>query len=182
MIRPSLKELKYVREKGTNRSKFFRGQVDKYSWIDAGSSMLLAEPLAAMLDGQLEHFDGTQSRRLAIRSRYDTELRDLCNQRNWTQPFVPAGCEHPAHLYYLIVRSLEERQSLLTHLRADGIQATFHYQPLHSSLAGRKFGRSVGRMTNTDIAADRLLRLPLWPEMTDEHVNRVVTFLQRYPS
>jgi dTDP-4-amino-4,6-dideoxygalactose transaminase len=168
------------REKGTNRSKFFRGHVDKYSWIGAGSSMLLGEPLAAMLEGQLEDFRETQARRLTIWNDYDEELRDVCSDRNWKQPTIPDDCEHPAHLYYLIVNNLEERQELLTHMRNDQIQATFHYQPLHSSSAGRKFGKTVGELRNTDIVADRLIRLPLWPDMTDDHVRHIVKSIKRF--
>ena len=180
---PDLLEIAEVfREKGTNRSKFFRGQVDKYSWIDAGSSMLLAEPLAAMLEGQLEHFRETQKRRHKIWTEYDSELGRVCHDRGWKQPTIPDECQHPAHLYYMIVQSLEERQSLLAHLKADRIQATFHYQPLHSSIAGRKYGKVAGELRNTDIAANQLIRLPLWPDMTDNQVHRVIESVQSFAS
>jgi dTDP-4-amino-4,6-dideoxygalactose transaminase len=164
-----------IREKGTNRSEFFRGLVDKYRWVDIGSSYLPSEILAAFLAGQLESFQQIQKLRHAAWSAYHERLAQWCAEHGVASPTVPAGAEHPAHLYYLILPDLQARQGLLRHLAERGIQATFHYQSLHSSPAGLRFGRiGPGGCPQTDLAADRLLRLPLFAGMTDEELNRVV--------
>ncbi|MGE5827906.1 MAG: dTDP-4-amino-4,6-dideoxygalactose transaminase [Micromonosporaceae bacterium] len=164
-----------VREKGTNRSQFFRGMVDKYRWVDIGSSYLPSELLAAYLTAQLESFGAIQRRRHAVWSAYHSRLADWAAENGVAQPTVPADRVHPAHLYYLLLPDLAHRQGLLQHLGEQGVHATFHYQPLHSAPAGQRYGR-VGPQgcPVTDDVADRLLRLPLFAGMTGEELDRVV--------
>jgi dTDP-4-amino-4,6-dideoxygalactose transaminase len=163
-----------LREKGTNRSRFFRGQVDKYTWVDRGSSYLPAEMLAAILVAQLEASDVTQARRLAIWNRYATELAEWAARRGVRLPTVPDGCEHPAHLFYLLLPSEPDRRSLIDHLKARGILSVFHYLPLHRSPMGERVGRAAGRLPVTEAVSDQLLRLPLFAGLTDDEVDDVV--------
>jgi dTDP-4-amino-4,6-dideoxygalactose transaminase len=157
-----------LREKGTDRSRFFRGQVDKYRWMDVGSSYLPSDLLAAALTAQLESFDVIQRRRHEIWSAYDAAF-------GARGPSVPAGCEHSAHLYYLLTSGLDERQDLIRYLADRGVQATFHYQPLHSAPAGQRFGRTgPGGCPVTEDVADRLVRLPLYAGLTDAEVATVI--------
>jgi dTDP-4-amino-4,6-dideoxygalactose transaminase len=170
-----------IREKGTNRSLFFRGMVDKYRWIDIGSSYLPSEILAAMLTAQLEGFADIQRRRMAIWQTYDHELADWAHSQGVVQPTVPGDREQPAHLYYLLMPDLEQRQGLLAHLAGLGIMATFHYQPLHSAPAGLTHGRTgPGGCPVTDDVADRLIRLPLYAGMTSSELERVVAGVLRF--
>ena len=162
------------REKGTNRSQFFRGQVAKYTWVSEGSSLLLADPLAALLKIQLHNFDLIQKLRRDVWQRYDTELSDHAASIGATQMNVPSQCDQPFHMYYLMMKSLESRTNFISHLKEMGVNATFHYQPLHSSEAGRKYGRSQGDLPNTQRAADCLVRLPLWAGMSELQVDRVI--------
>jgi len=168
------------REKGTNRSQFFRGQVAKYTWISEGSSLLLADPLAAMLKIQLENFELIQTLRKNIWQRYDTELAAYVVTIGATQMVVPDICEQPFHMYYLMMNSLEVRTEFISHLKGLGVLATFHYQPLHSSEAGRKYGKSSGELPNTQRAADCLVRLPLWAGMSDLEVDRVIEAVRSF--
>lgn len=160
-------------EKGTNRSQFFRGQVDKYSWIDVGSSFLPSEINAAFLWAQLEQAEAITGERLRIWNRYHDAFADL-EERGAVRPTIPADCVHNAHLYYLIVRDLPTRTRLLARLHELGIQALFHYVPLHDAPAGRRFGRVHGDLPCTQMAGDRLLRLPLWPGMDDATLGEVI--------
>ncbi len=170
-----------VREKGTNRSQFFRGMVDKYRWIDIGSSYLPSELLAAYLTAQLESFPTIQAQRHAVWSAYHAELAEWARDNGVTQPHLPADREHPAHLYYLLLPDLNNRQGLLGHLRERGIHATFHYQPLHSAPAGEKYGRTApGGCPVTDDVADRLIRLPLFAGMTADELHRVIDAVRAY--
>jgi dTDP-4-amino-4,6-dideoxygalactose transaminase len=170
-----------IREKGTNRSQFFRGAVDKYRWVDIGSSYLPSELLAAFLTAQLESFDEIQRRRGAVWSRYQTALADWAIAGGVTQPTVPAHCEHPAHLYYLLLPSLEQRQGLLQHLSERGVAATFHYQPLHSAPAGLRHGRiSPDGCPVTEDVADRLVRLPLYAGLTSGEQQQVIDAVRSY--
>lgn len=163
-----------IREKGTNRGQFFRGMVDKYRWVDIGSSYLPSDILAAYLTGQLEEFKEIQRQRSRVWRHYDTELADWATAQGIRQPVVPEGCEHPAHLYYLLLPDLAARQAMLQHLREQGIMATFHYQPLHSAPAGRTYGRTGPEgCPVTDDVADRLLRLPLFAGMRDDELARI---------
>lgn len=168
------------REKGTNRSKFFRGQVAKYTWVSEGSSLLLADPLAALLKIQLENFDLIQGLRKNVWQRYDTELEGDAVRIGATQMRVPEQCEQSFHMYYLMMKSLVVRTEFISHLKGLGIIATFHYQPLHSSEAGRKYGISRGAFPNTEIAADCLVRLPLWAGMSDLEVDRVIEAVRSF--
>ena len=154
-----------VREKGTNRSQFFRGQVDKYTWIDIGSSFLPGEIIAAFLWAQLEEATPITTQRLMLWERYHEAFAGLEAQDKVRRPIVPPDCEHNAHMYYLLLPNLEARTKFIASLRASGVQAVFHYIPLHSAPAGQKYARSVGSMQNTNAVSDRLVRLPLWPDL-----------------
>jgi dTDP-4-amino-4,6-dideoxygalactose transaminase len=168
-----VEQAEIVREKGTNRSRFFRGQVDKYTWVDAGSSYLPGEITAAFLSAQLEEVEPIIRRRLAIWDRYHAWAEPLETKGLLRRPIVPEHCTHNAHMYYLLLQSLQKRTAFIAHLKASGIGAVFHYIPLHSSPAGRRFGRTSGAMTVTDDVADRLVRMPLWLGL-EEHFEHVV--------
>ncbi|MFC4057829.1 dTDP-4-amino-4,6-dideoxygalactose transaminase [Planomonospora corallina] len=170
-----------IREKGTNRSQFFRGQVDKYRWVDIGSSYLPSDLLAAQLTAQLESFDVIQARRLAVWNAYHAELADWAAANEVAQPVVPDGCVHPAHLYYLLLPDLANRQALIAHLSERGVQATFHYQSLHTAPAGMRYGRvAAGGCPVTEQAADRLVRLPLFADLDGEGTARVIDAVRSY--
>ncbi len=171
---PSLVEAaEIMREKGTNRSKFLRGQVDKYTWVDWGSSFLPSELNAAVLDAQLDEFAHIQERRRAVWNAYATQLRDWASAQGATL-MDPVEGGHAAHLFFVLMPDQERRDAFLAYLRAAGVIGTFHYIPLHSSPAGQKFGRAVGSFAKTDSFSGRLARLPLWPGMTDEHIRFVI--------
>jgi len=160
-----------VREKGTNRSQFFRGQVDKYTWVDIGSSYLPGEIVAAFLWAQMEEADSINARRLAVWAAYDRGLAPV--PQVVRRPTVPASCAHNAHMYYMLLPNLETRTTFIDALKRDSITSVFHYIPLHSSPSGRSFGRAAGTMTNTDRAGECLVRLPLWLGL-EEHQERVI--------
>jgi dTDP-4-amino-4,6-dideoxygalactose transaminase len=149
-------------EKGTNRAQFFRGQVDKYTWVDLGSSYLPGEIIAAFLWAQMEEADAITQRRLHIWARYHDAFAGLEDSGRIRRPIIPGDCVHNAHMYYLLMPSLDTRTAFIERLQSAGINPVFHYVPLHSSPFGRSAGRWVGDMTNTEAAADRLVRLPLW--------------------
>jgi dTDP-4-amino-4,6-dideoxygalactose transaminase len=151
-----------LREKGTNRSRFFRGQVDKYTWVDLGSSYLPSELTAAFLAAQLEEIESITRRRLGIWARYHEWAEAWERQGVVRRPVVPPHCTHNAHMYYLLLPDLESRSRFIAALKADGIGAVFHYVPLHSSPAGLHFGRTPSPMPVTDGHSERLVRLPLW--------------------
>ena len=151
-----------IREKGTNRSLFFRGQVDKYTWVDIGSSYLPSEILAAFLWAQLEDAEAITKRRMEVWQRYHDALASLEAAGKLRRPIIPEGCVQNAHMYYVLLDSLEQRNEVIKRLKAQGVNPVFHYVPLHSSPAGRKYGRTSGAMKYTDELSDRLLRLPLW--------------------
>lgn len=164
-----------VREKGTDRSRFFRGQVDRYRWVDVGSSYLPSDVLAAQLTAQLESFGGIQLRRHAVWRDYHEGLADWAAENGVAQPMVPDGCAHPAHLYYLLLPDLENRQAFIGHLAGRGVQATFHYQPLHTAPAGLRHGRvAPGGCPVTEEVADRLVRLPLFADLGEAGTARVI--------
>lgn len=167
-----------VREKGTNRSRFFRGEVDKYTWVDLGSSFLPSEILAAFLMAQLEKADEIRERRVAIWNRYHEALADAEREGILRRPIVPADRQHNGHMYYLLAADASGRAAILESLKREDINAVFHYVPLHSSPAGRKFGRASGPLPVTDRASDCLLRLPLWADMDDVTVDRVIDGVQ----
>ncbi len=155
-----------IREKGTDRSRYFRGQVDKYSWVDLGSSYIMSDLLAAFLCGQLEKATAIQAKRKQLWDDYQAGLADWCADRGVRQPIVPANCEQAYHMYYLLLPSLELRQKFIEHLKQRGIQAVFHYVPLHLSPMGRKFGCKTGDCPATEDTSDRLVRLPFFNSMT----------------
>jgi dTDP-4-amino-4,6-dideoxygalactose transaminase len=161
-------------EKGTNRSQFFRGQVDKYTWVDLGSSFLPSEMNAACLWAQLEQADSITQARLKIWQTYHDAFADLEAQEKLRRPMIPETCQHNAHMYYLLLPNLERRTFVIDTLKERNISAVFHYIPLHSSPAGRKYGRAHGNLLLTQDLSDRLLRLPLWAGMTDHDIDRVV--------
>lgn len=168
-----------LQEKGTNRRAFYRGQVDKYSWIDLGSSYVASELAAAFLWAQLERGDWITEQRLAIWNRYHLGLAALEERGLLRRPVIPPGAEHNAHLYYLLLASEQARDDALAALARLGVIAVFHYVPLHSSPAGRRFGRAAGVLPVTDEASARLLRLPLWLGMDDEAVDHVIDSVHR---
>jgi dTDP-4-amino-4,6-dideoxygalactose transaminase len=163
-----------LREKGTNRSRFYRGQVDKYTWVDVGSSYLPSEILAAYLWAQIEARDAIQARRQAIWSRYQHELAGWADRHGVRRPTVPEDCEHPAHLFYLLLPTLEARQGLIAHLRARQIMAVFHYLPLHLSDQGIRYGGRAGQHPVTEAVSDQLVRLPLHYHLSPADQDRVI--------
>lgn len=163
-----------IREKGTNRSNFFRGLVDKYTWVDVGSSYLPGELTAAFLYAQLEEAEKIITARCRIFNRYMELLTPLAESGRVQLPKTQTECVLNGHLFYILLSSLEERDALLAYLRKRGIYAVFHYVPLHSSPAGKRFGRNHGPMDITDRVSDCLLRLPLYVEMQDTDINMVV--------
>jgi dTDP-4-amino-4,6-dideoxygalactose transaminase len=159
-------------EKGTNRKQFFRGQIDKYTWVDIGSSFLPGELMAAFLYGQVEQIERIQNERMANWKAYDMALRPFRN-RGLRTPIVPPTCEANSHLYYIIMPTRRLRQELIARTKADGIDTPFHYVPLHSAPAGLRFARTSGPLPHTDDLSYRLVRLPLYPRMGEAH-GRVV--------
>ncbi len=157
-----------VWEKGTNRSSFFRGEVDKYTWVDLGSSYLPGEIVAAFLLSQLEAAEKLMADRLTIWQGYHDAFESLERQGLLRRPIVPDHCRHNGHLYYLLLPEPRIRDRLIAGLKASGIGAPFHYVPLHTAPAGRRFGRTSGTLPVTEDVADRLVRLPLWSGMKDE--------------
>lgn len=151
-----------LREKGTNRSKFFRGQIDKYSWVDYGSSYLPSEMNAAYLYAQLEKADEIDQKRHAIYDYYHTALKPLADAGYIEQPFVPDYAKHNAHMYFMKTKDLEQRSRLIAYLREKGVWSVFHYVPLHSAAAGQKFGRFHGEDVYTTKESERLMRLPMF--------------------
>jgi dTDP-4-amino-4,6-dideoxygalactose transaminase len=163
-----------LQEKGTDRQRFQRGEVDHYTWVDVGSSFLMSDVSAALLAEQLERVEEITAARLAIWDAYHAAFADLEQAGAVRRPVIPAGARHNAHLYRIMLADRGARDRLIAALKADGIAAYFHYVPLHSAPAGRRFGRVAGPMDVTDAAADQLLRLPLWFGMSDDDVARVV--------
>lgn len=174
-----LKRAEIMREKGTNRAQFLRGMVDKYSWVDWGSSYLPSELNAAVLDAQLAVFDEIQLARHAIWNRYATELAGWADLVGTTPMNPPRGI-HAAHLFYLLMPSAEDQTDLIASLRARGIVATFHYVPLDTSLAGRRYGRAMRPLERTEWFSRRLVRLPLWVGMTESQVDRVIMAVREW--
>jgi dTDP-4-amino-4,6-dideoxygalactose transaminase len=164
---PSLVErAEIAREKGTNRSRFFRGQVDKYTWVDIGSNYLCSELQAAMLWTQLENAADIQARRRAIWDRYDTELTEWCAAPGIRRLVVPDGAGHPAHLFALLMPSAAARKSLIDYLGSHGILAVFHYIPLHLSPMGTRFGGAVGDCPVAEDVSERIVRLPFYTDLS----------------
>lgn len=163
-----------IREKGTNRSQFFRGMADKYTWMDIGSSFLPSELQAAYLWGQLECAEAINEQRLEIWRRYKQALRPLADSGKLALPVIPEGCTHNGHMFYLKMSDINERSALIEHLKIRNVMAVFHYVPLHSSPAGKKFGYMSGRDVYTTIESERLVRLPIWYGMGESETDRVI--------
>ena len=170
-----------IREKGTYRTRFFRGEVDKYTWRDIGSSYLPSELLAAFLLAQLEEREKIQSRRREIWDRYARELADWAPAHGARLPSVPAHCEHPAHLFHVILPSEPVRRALIDHLKSRGILAVFHYLPLHISEMGRSLGGVPGSAPVTEQMSARLLRLPFFNDLTQDEQSRVIEAIRDFP-
>lgn len=174
-----LQRAEIIREKGTNRSQFLRGMVDKYSWVDWGSSYLPSELNAAVLDAQLAVFDEIQLARHAIWNRYATELADWA-ARVGIRLMNPPGGIHAAHLFYLLMPGADDQTDLIASLRAHGIVATFHYVPLDTSTAGQRYGRALRPLVQSEWFSRRLVRLPLWVGMTEAQVDRVIRAVREW--
>jgi dTDP-4-amino-4,6-dideoxygalactose transaminase len=169
-----------IREKGTNRSRFFRGQVDKYTWVDIGSSYLPSEILAAFLYAQLENWKEIQEKRKNIWKYYNQEFNPWASSKNIRLPYVPVHCDQAYHMYYLVLPSLVERQALIAHLKAKNILAVFHYLPLHLSDMGIKFGGKPGDCPVTEDISDKLLRLPFYNDITEEDQATVISAIKEF--
>jgi dTDP-4-amino-4,6-dideoxygalactose transaminase len=169
-----------IREKGTNRSQFFRGMVDKYQWVDVGSSYLPSELQAAYLWGQLERAEDINNNRLAIWQRYYEGFFALQSAGKVGLPSVPECSRHNGHMFYLKTADLEERTALLCHLKADGVMAVFHYVPLHTAEAGKKFGRFNGEDRYTTTDSERLIRLPIWYGLEEADQQRVIESVKEF--
>jgi dTDP-4-amino-4,6-dideoxygalactose transaminase len=163
-----------IREKGTNRSQFFRGQVDKYTWVDIGSSYLPSELIAAFLWAQMEEADAITQRRLNIWDAYHVAFSGLEQCGNVRRPLIPVHCKHNAHMYHFLLPTLEKRTEFIDTLKACGIMSVFHYVPLHTAPAGLRCGRVVGNLQYTQTLSDRLVRLPLWVGL-EEHQEEVIS-------
>jgi dTDP-4-amino-4,6-dideoxygalactose transaminase len=169
-----------LREKGTDRSRFFRGEIDKYTWVDIGSSYLPSDLLAAFLRAQLEHRDQIQSMRRQIFEIYARELASWAETNGVRLPIVPAECEQSYHMFYVIMPSFESRQALISHLAGFGILAVFHYLPLHLSPMGLRFGGRQGDCPVTEDLADRLLRLPFFTGMSGSEQSQVIDAVRAF--
>lgn len=168
-----------LREKGTDRSRFFRGQVDKYTWVDTGSSYVPSDVLAALLLAQFERADEIQAKRRCIWERYAVTLRDWAASNNVGLPFVPAHCEQSFHMFYLILDSLRTRSALISHLAQSGVQAVFHYLPLQRSPRAVELGAAV-ECPVTDFVSDRLLRLPFYTDLSTNDQDRVIEAVRSF--
>lgn len=169
-----------IREKGTNRSQFFRGMVDKYTWVEAGSSYLPSELQAAYLWGQLEQAESITQNRLASWQAYHQGLTDLAQSGRITLPTIPANCQHNGHMFYIKCTDLAERTALLAHMKQNGILAVFHYVPLHSAPAGLQFSRFHGEDHYTTQESERLVRLPVWYGMGNDVIAQVISAIQSF--
>lgn len=166
-----------IREKGTDRSRFFRGQVDKYTWQEVGSSFLPGELIAAFLWAQLEEAERITRERMASWQRYHERLASFEESGRLRRPIIPSECHHNAHMYYVLLDAESDREKVLAEFRQQNIGAVFHYVPLHSSPAGRRYGRIHGQMQVTDKQSARLVRLPLWVGLTTDEQDRVLDTL-----
>ncbi len=175
-----IEEAEILREKGTNRSVFLRGQIDKYTWVDHGSSYLPSDMNAAYLWAQLQEADKINDNRLASWQKYYDAFEQLEKEGYVQRPVIPAECKHNAHMFYLKAKDLEERTALISFLKENGILAVFHYIPLHGAPAGKKFGRFHGEDVYTTKESDRLLRLPMYYGLTDEDIHKVIDTVIRF--
>jgi dTDP-4-amino-4,6-dideoxygalactose transaminase len=171
-----------IREKGTDRSRFFRGEVDKYTWVDIGSSFLLSDILAAFLFAQLVAREQIQTKRRHIWEYYFTHLKDWGEENGVRLPLVPVHCEHSYHMFYLLMPSLEQRQAMIAHLKQRGVNAVFHYLPLHISDMGKRFGGKPGDCPVAEDVSNRLLRLPFYNDLTVEEQTWVIASIREFKS
>jgi dTDP-4-amino-4,6-dideoxygalactose transaminase len=180
-MRPDLLErAEGIREKGTNRSQFSRGQVDKYTWVDIGSSFLPGELVASFLYGQLQEADKVLARRLSIFDQYNDAFADLAGSGRVARPVVPSDTTGNGHMYYLMLRNRADRDSFIKHMQDEGINTPFHYVPLHSAPAGLKYARFEGQsLPVTDDVSARLVRLPMFFELGDD-ISKVITSARSY--
>ncbi len=169
-----------IREKGTNRSQYFRGEIDKYSWVDKGSSYLPSELNMAYLFPQLEIAEEINQHRIMLWNLYYENLKCLAETGKIELPYIPKECQHNAHMFYIKAADLEERTELITYLSQNGIKAVFHYVPLHSSIAGRKFGQFIGEDQYTTKESDRLLRLPMFYALKEEEVMYITDRIKEF--
>ncbi len=169
-----------IREKGTNRSQFFRGQVDKYGWVDLGSSYLPSEVLAAFLFAQLNASTMIQARRQAVWTRYSSDLAGWAGDNHVRVPVIPAHCEQPYHMFYILLPNLDVRQAFIKHMSEAGVLTPFHYVPLHSSIMGQKFGGRLGDCPVTEDVSDRLVRLPLFSSLSREDQDFVTARVREF--
>lgn len=175
-----IEKAEIIREKGTNRSKFWRGQIDKYTWVDYGSSYLPSELNAAYLWAQLEGADKINDARISVWNRYNEAFKLLADDGKIEIPTIPQNCVHNAHMFYLKLRNLEERAKFIAYMKNHGVESVFHYIPLHSAPAGQKFGRFDGEDKFTTSESDRLVRLPLWYGLSDDDVNNVMAVVSDF--
>lgn len=176
----NIEKAEIVREKGTNRSKFFRGQVDKYTWVEAGSSYLPSDMNAAYLYAQLEIADEINAKRHTIWKQYKDGLSILKEEGYIELPYIPAECKHNAHMFYIKTKNLEERTRLIAYLKENGIQAVFHYVPLHTSPAGKRYGRFHGEDRYTTKESERLVRLPMHYALEEEKVSYIIQMINDF--
>jgi dTDP-4-amino-4,6-dideoxygalactose transaminase len=169
-------------EKGTNRRQFLKGEIDKYTWVDIGSSYALSDILASILLGQLENHEHILQQRKRIWNCYQTEIQNWAESRDIRLPEIPPECEHPFHLFYLLMPNPDQRLQMIGHLKSKGVQAVFHYQPLHTSQMGLKFGGRPGGCPVAESVSERLVRLPLYNSMTEADVEYVIAAVKSYNS
>lgn len=169
-----------LREKGTNRARFFRGEIDKYSWVDLGSSYVMSDVLAAFLYGQLEVWEVIQSKRRQIWERYDHELCEWADRCGIRRPVIPEYCEQAYHMYYLLMPDLESRTRLIQHLKSSGVKAVFHYLPLHLSEYAKRYGGKAGDCPVTEDVSDRIVRLPFYTSLTRGEQDAVIRLLEQF--
>lgn len=176
----NIERAEIIREKGTNRSKFFRGQIDKYTWMDAGSSYLPSDLNAAYLWAQLEKAEEILNDRMASWNLYNQLLKALEEEGYIRLPEIPEECTHNAHMFYIKTKDLEERQNLISFLKAKGVGAVFHYIPLHSAPAGKKYGEFFGKDIYTTSESERLLRLPLYYKLSNDSIEKIVEAIKEF--
>lgn len=169
-----------IREKGTNRSKFFRGQIDKYTWVDAGSSYLPSDMNAAYLWAQLEKAEEINENRMNSWKHYYKQLFDLREKGYIELPYIPDECEHNAHMFYMKAKNLQERTKLISYMKENGVLCVFHYIPLHTAPAGQKFGRFHGEDRYTTKESERLMRLPLYYGLSEDDINKVCNLIKKF--
>lgn len=175
-----VEEAEIIREKGTNRSKYYRGQVDKYTWINYGSSYLPSDMNAAYLYAQLEIAEEINNARLSIWTQYYESLKPLAEENRIQLPTVPEGCVHNGHMFYIKTADIEERTKLIDYLKENGIHAVFHYIPLHTAPAGQKFGRFHGEDRHTTRESERLLRLPMYYGLSEDEVEYICSHVRKF--